>query len=464
MRRNRYERKKKKMCKVSVVVPSKNVAGFMKKCLESVRNQTLSDLEIICVDACSTDGTREIIKEFQQQDCRIVLLDDTMGSSGYADNLGFSQAKGEYLAIVESDDYITPDMMETLYEMAKANDLDYIKANYAMFIEDGEEEIAIENIHSLSTLDIYGKVIHPAEYPELLELDGYMWKGLYRKGYIVEHNIRLNETKGAAYQDNGFLHQTLALAKRAMYVNQSFYHYRRDNENSSDYNPKGFKMMLEEYRFIEQFIASHQSVMEPFMQWYYLKLYHQFRGQLAKIVRHKTYSEETGKEMEGYVELLRGGIRNGKISQEIFGEEIEDIALLLNSPRTFYDWLRNKVLTGDKMYHDFIREIRAQKELVLVCCGDKGTNLHMLLRRNGVATISAVCDNQKDKQGTAFYGIPIVSVEDAAKGYPDACFVIANDKYHNDLKRQLLALQVPADRIRIFNAEINPHFATNRLM
>ena len=82
------------MCKVSVVVPSKNVAGFMKKCLESVRNQTLSDLEIICVDACSTDGTREIIKEFQQQDCRIVLLDDTMGSSGYADNLGFSQAKG----------------------------------------------------------------------------------------------------------------------------------------------------------------------------------------------------------------------------------------------------------------------------------------------------------------------------------------------------------------------------------
>ena len=90
------------MCKVSIVVPSRNMEKFIGKCLESLVSQTMKDIEIICVDAFSTDKTREIIQDFAKKDSRICMLDDDARSSGYADNLGFDVAKGDYVAYMDS--------------------------------------------------------------------------------------------------------------------------------------------------------------------------------------------------------------------------------------------------------------------------------------------------------------------------------------------------------------------------
>ena len=100
------------MPKVSIVMPSLNVRPYIEECLDSVQNQTLKDIEILCVDAGSTDGTLEFLRERAAADSRIQVIESDRKSYGYQINLGIKAAKGEYFAILESDDYIIPEMYE----------------------------------------------------------------------------------------------------------------------------------------------------------------------------------------------------------------------------------------------------------------------------------------------------------------------------------------------------------------
>lgn len=98
-------------------MPSYNVGIYIGECIESVVSQTLKDIEIICVDAGSTDGTLEILEEYAAKDERIRLLHSDMKSYGHQMNMGLASACGEYIGIVETDDFIAPDMYEELYRL-----------------------------------------------------------------------------------------------------------------------------------------------------------------------------------------------------------------------------------------------------------------------------------------------------------------------------------------------------------
>ena len=126
--------------KVSVIMPSLNVADYIVECLNSVVDQTLKNLEIICIDAGSTDGTYEICCDFARKDPRIKLIKSDKKSYGYQVNLGLSEASGEYVAILETDDYIDCMMYEKLYIQAVHDKLDYIAADFDSFytLQNGE--------------------------------------------------------------------------------------------------------------------------------------------------------------------------------------------------------------------------------------------------------------------------------------------------------------------------------------
>ena len=116
--------------KVSVILPSLNVIPYIKECIESVIKQTLKDIEIICVDGGSTDGTLEILEEYSYIDSRIKLIKSDVQSYGYQMNLGMNYANGEYIGIVETDDYIDETMYETLYEYSDNGSADIIKSSF----------------------------------------------------------------------------------------------------------------------------------------------------------------------------------------------------------------------------------------------------------------------------------------------------------------------------------------------
>lgn len=111
-------------------MPSLNVVNYIEEAIESVRTQTLQEIEIICIDAGSNDGTWEILTKLAAIDERIVLRHSNRKSYGYQVNLGIDMAKGEYIAVLETDDYVDSSMYEELYEKAVLHNCDYVKSDY----------------------------------------------------------------------------------------------------------------------------------------------------------------------------------------------------------------------------------------------------------------------------------------------------------------------------------------------
>ena len=220
------------MPNVTIIIPILNVQPYIRECLDSVVDQTLTDIEVFLVDAGSTDGTREILEEYVAKDKRFILLEDTAHSTGYAKNLGIKLAKGKYVAIVESDDYIASDMIEKLYCTAEQYELDIVKGNYRSFLGKRESRLFVDKAISLNQED-YGKIINPQSDNRFFGWDMYTWTGLYKKSFLYKYHILHNESKGAAFQDVGFWFQTFCYARRVYLMRDYFYHYRRDNPNAS---------------------------------------------------------------------------------------------------------------------------------------------------------------------------------------------------------------------------------------
>ena len=118
------------MPKVSILIPIYNVEKYLRQCLESVVNQTLEDIEIICINDGSTDSSPEIIREFASRDSRIKVIDKQNTGYGHSMNQGLKAATGEYIGIVESDDFVELNMFESLYITAKNNGAEVVKSEY----------------------------------------------------------------------------------------------------------------------------------------------------------------------------------------------------------------------------------------------------------------------------------------------------------------------------------------------
>lgn len=242
------------MPKISVLVPVYNVERYLRTCLESIVTQTFSDIEIICMDDGSTDKSGEILDEYARKDKRIRVVHKSNSGYGSTMNQAVSLACGEYIGIVESDDFIAPDMYERLYAAVDKNHLDFVKSDFFRLWthEDGTKELEYRKL--TERMDLYHKVLNPNEEKEAYYLEKFTWNALYRRSFLIEHGIRYHETPGASYQDNGFWFQTFYFARRVMFLNQAFYHYKQDNPDSSINSSKKVYAMKQEYDYIHEFL------------------------------------------------------------------------------------------------------------------------------------------------------------------------------------------------------------------
>lgn len=261
------------MCKVSLILPSLNVARYMDECLHSVISQTLKDIEIICVDAGSTDGTLDIIRKYADQDQRVRLVHSDRKSYGYQMNLGMRQAAGEYIGIVETDDFVPATMYEELYRTAVREKAEIVKADFYRFrtVEDRIER-------TYNRLDpsgaYYGRIIDPAKEQQVFRFIMNTWSGIYLRRFLEENAIVHNETPGASYQDNGFWFKTFCCAKRIYFVDRPYYMNRRDNEASSVANPGKVYCMTEEWAYIYRWLREDETRFQTFIGVYTLRKYH----------------------------------------------------------------------------------------------------------------------------------------------------------------------------------------------
>ena len=263
--------------KVSILIPSLNSGDFIRECMESVVRQTLQDIEIICIDAGSTDGTLEILREYEREDSRIRLIISDKKSMGYQYNLGLDTATGDYIGMVETDDWVEADTFECLWMAASRQDVDIVAANQYLYYT--KPEIYNQRFENLRRCP-YEKVFCPKDVLHSFAVKPLIWSAIYRRSMLKDNNIRFNETPGASFQDTGFHFLVMTVAKTAFFLDRYFYHYRSDGETQSINSGGKVYSLCDEAHYYERFLegrpADKSRLLNPYMAWKFDKYYWNF--------------------------------------------------------------------------------------------------------------------------------------------------------------------------------------------
>lgn len=431
------------MCKVSIIVPTYNVALYITECMDSLINQTLKEIEIICIDAFSTDGTREILGTYAAKDKRVQILDDTKRSTGYAKNIGIDAARGEYIGIVESDDYVALDTYEKLYVCAREYHTDIVKGNYQAFTGEGAERIFALKAISLYKED-YNHVVSMQGDNRYFNWDMYTWTGIYKKAFLEEFKIRHNETPGASFQDVGFWLQTIAFAKTAYLLPGYYYNYRRDNPYSSVHQSNKVYEMIREYEYGAEQIEKRIKL-DNILPGLYSGTYRSYSfvyGILAEEYRHDF--------AECFHQDMKKAAENGRIERRLFTEEEwKGIQKVIGSAEDYQEYCKEIEKRKEENQEKLLQMIDRYQKNIIFGAGSDGSNLQAFLKSRDKDRTAAFSDNAREKWGRMLNGIPVLEPREITEKYPNALVIVASMLYGKEIQEKLLEMKIRKENIYI---------------
>ena len=218
---------------ISVIVPIYNVEKYLNKCIESIINQSYSNLEIILVDDGSKDSSGIMCDSYILKDKRIKVIHKENGGLSDARNVGLDKAKGEYIVFIDSDDWIDEKMIEILYNIVKKNNSDISICDYFLAyneeIQTQKEDIEVINLSNIEAL----KKIYDKDLGVCMIV---AWNKLYKRN-LFKDDIRY--PYGKIHEDEFTTYKLLYKAEKISYTNQKMYYYRqRENSITSSFNKK----------------------------------------------------------------------------------------------------------------------------------------------------------------------------------------------------------------------------------
>ena len=178
------------MINVSIVIPVYNVEKYLKQCLESVVNQTLDKIEVICINDGSTDNSLNILKEYEKKYNNIIIIDQENKGPGFARNIGMKRASGKYIYFLDSDDYIELNAMEICFKECEINKLDFITFDSNVLYEDGYSSSDLREIDRSNILDskiCSGKIL----FNKMMETHGMYYESclnFFYKDFLNKFN------------------------------------------------------------------------------------------------------------------------------------------------------------------------------------------------------------------------------------------------------------------------------------
>ena len=235
---------------VSIIVPVCNVERYVGECLEGLHNQTLEDVEILLVDDGSTDDCPRILAQAAARDPRMRVITKPNGGYGSGINAGLAQATGRYIGIVEPDDVVDVHMYEDLFAAARLSDggwADVVKSSYWEYYDVPGREPYIKAPNLMNCMPKHSFCSTVAEEFEVLFHHPSVWSCIYRRDFLVQHDIAMMEVPGGGWVDNPFFFQTLLQAERFVWVPAAYYYYRQTNPNSSS-NLKDYHLPFDRLR------------------------------------------------------------------------------------------------------------------------------------------------------------------------------------------------------------------------
>ena len=449
------------MPKISVIMPCLNMRQYVEESIQSVLSQTMKDIEVLFVDAGSTDGTLDIARQYEENDYRFHIVYSDQKSYGYQVNLGIRNAKGDYIAIVDTDDFIQEDMYETLFCVAESNHADYVKggAEYFWEIENGQR-IFVETLQFTREEYKRGVIeVCPCRSPYLTTKDFFLWEGIYRRK--LWEQISLHETPGARYQDTGGLLNTVYLAKKAVFIPKAFYKYRQDNIKASGYDRKGFGYTIHEYDYwlFEQGWA-HKT--REWVQALYAKWCVQIIAKMHTMSITGQFWDESEDDMNKIAERFREAQAKGFLERNMLPQWVKkDIEIFLRSPRELFDMLVYYVKEDRANSESLIEELKNKEQIVIYGAGKNGRILCLMLQNNGIPADSILfCDSNNGDGKNELFGVKICSPEYAMINYADAVYVVSSPKYGDGMRQRLADFGIAKNNIMSLNGNLRTEFVT----
>lgn len=304
----------KKKCKVSVVIPVYNVASYLRQCLDSLVNQSFSDFEVICVDDGSTDGSLDILKTYEEKDSRFVVLENKIQGYGaaHARNMGLDHAKGDYVLVLDSDDYFHKELLEQTYHKATETKAEIVLFDAQLF--DSKSGASVTSYAILSTDLIPSGVFSARDIPEdIFQIkNGTAWN-LFLSSVFLQRT-KLIFQPAPLWDDMFFTYRALLLAENITFMREKLLYYRTFNEKSqsqkkNEYPYRGIEMCMDLQAWLKE-----RDMYSTFYQSYSL---------LAATIVHVFLSELTDYEKfsQLYQRLHFGGLEEIGITNDSLNDE-----------------------------------------------------------------------------------------------------------------------------------------------
>lgn len=433
---------------VSVIVPVHNSENYLEECLNSLHVQRFKDIEILCIDDNSTDRTRDIISKYISIDSRFVLITDENGSYGHKINIGIERASGEYISILESDDFYTDETLECLYLAIKNNHADYVDSDYFEVRTVGQRYhyCYCSKYRDTNRYDsaIYGNENHNA----LKSGTSAIWTGLYNRDFLRKNNVRLNESAGASYQDISFRFLIGCAARLSVHLSKGLYFYRCDNEKSSVQDDSKVFEISEEYAYLKNELDKRGWLIGDIIGYYYIWKYTGYYWNCKRL----SYAANAS-----FVPLFLDEMERDKAALRVCWEQFRpEICTVINAFRQNpYLVLREakkaeqEKQVENRRIEQFIKFVQLGKT-VIFGCGVFGKKLLSVLAQERDNVI-CFCDNDIAKWEDSVDGIEIISPEKTRRCWPEAQYIIANKRNAEEIKGQLILLGVNEDKILIYS-------------
>lgn len=433
-------------CKVSVILPIHNSKPYLKECIESAMNQTLSEIEIICVCGSGNDGSDLMVEEYQKNDNRIIKIDDTNGSYGHKLNVGILASHGEYISILETDDYIEPTMFEILYDIAAKENVDYVDADYKEFfiMDNCEYKIVHKKYYNYNEYNrkLIGK---EAKLSGILSDITANWTALYKKDFLINNNLFYHESPGASYQDLGFRVLSNCLVESVYHVNIPLYNYRTDNENSSVKDNKKVFAVQGEYSFVYEQMRNRHIDEEYLWNYYYVWKYRDYFWNTQRLDE-----EGRNKFLEVYIKELLEDTNAGNIKKEIIEDRYVNCLIKPLEDQESFNKALEESFTATSKRIDILMRIAKQckgQQVVICGCGIRGKAVNDLLSNEEVV---CMCDSNKELHGTKIRGRIVMSYEEATKKFSEAIYVVANKGNYKEIIEKIESMGIIKERIVLY--------------
>lgn len=392
------------MIKISIIVPVYNSEQYIGECLDSLVSQTLSDIEIICVDDASKDESCAVLERYAQEyeNFRIIKHNRNMGLSE-ARNSGLDDAQGKYIMFVDSDDYLkNKEACKILYVLAEKDNTDIIYYAYEKLEDDGRISVVLnsENTKLQRGVDLF--CASTEEKRNRIE----SWSQFYNRCFLQKNGIRFQSN--LIHEDDLFYFYTAMLAQRVVEINDVLYVYRQRNG----------------------------SIMKSPLNETYVKSYFLICCRIFEYWKSHTFSERENKAIGDY--LFRNIVRFQHAKKVV---EYNDNCWKIEYPEEFiYRVLRgvySSTMVG--LSKEQLCLISKADKVVMYGAGSAAIDIVDILNQNHIR-VDLVVISKKNDDKSEFRGITVCEIEDIVRipDYQKAVFIIATTtKYHDEIEKKL---------------------------